>query len=101
MEQDINGVTLKLPYQVYNVSQGMNKSTKCVLSANNEYAVSGIRKELYIWDAKNGDLVKTLAAHVGRIIDVQPLAMGALNIIITSSIDRTVKVWNINHILKR
>ena len=102
MEQDIKkGITLKLPYQVYNVSQGMNKSSNCVLSANNQYAVSGIRKELYIWDAKNGDLVKTLAAHVGRIIDVQPLSMGALNIIITSSIDRTVKVWNINHIFEK
>ena len=59
----------------------MNKSNACVLSAKHVYAIAGIRKELYIWDAKNGDLVKSLAAHVGRIIDVQPLSMGALNII--------------------
>ena len=93
-----NTIVFQLPYGIYNVSKGMNKSSSCVLSANNQYGIAGIRKDLYIWDVKSGELVKTLAAHFGRILDVQPLSLGRMNTVITSSIDRTVKVWNINNI---
>ena len=93
-----NTVVFQLPYGIYNVSKGVNKSSSCVLSADNQYGIAGIRKDLYIWDVKTGDLVKTLAAHFGRILDVQPLCLGRMNTVITSSIDRTVKVWNINNI---
>ena len=42
-------VTLKLPNNVRNVPIKMNKSNGCVLSAGNNYAVSGVRKVLYLF----------------------------------------------------
>ena len=93
-------LNLRLPNAVRNVLLKMNKSNSCVLSANNQYAISGIRKEMYIWCMKTGDLVKTLEAHIARIVDIQPLVVGNWNCVITSSMDRTVKVWNINYIFE-
>ena len=55
----------------------MNKSSPCVLSAKQTYAIAGIRKELYVWSVETGELVKSLDAHFSRIIDVQPLTHGA------------------------
>ena len=94
---------LRLPNGVFNVANPntINKSNNCVLSAGNKYGIAGIRKNLYIWDVETGDLVKTLDAHFARILDVQPLSLGSLNAVITSSIDRTVKVWNINYIFEQ
>ena len=93
--------TLKLPSGIRNVATKMNKSSSCVLSAGQTYAVAGIRKELYIWSVESGELVKCLDAHFSRIIDIQPLTAGNWNSVITSSIDRTVKVWNINYIFEQ
>ncbi len=93
--------TLKLPSGIRNISTKMNKSNSCVLSAGHVYAVAGIRKELYIWTMKDGLLVKCLDAHFARIIDIQPLTVGSWNSVITSSIDRTVKVWNMNYIFEQ
>ena len=93
-------LNLKLPNAVRNVLLKMNKSNACVLSASNQYAISGIRKEMYIWCMKTGELVKTLEAHIARIVDIQPLVVGNWNCVITSSMDRTVKVWNINYIFE-
>ena len=61
----------------------------------------GIRKELYIWSVETAQLVKCLDAHFARIIDIQPLTVGSWNSVITASIDRTVKVWNINYIFEQ
>ena len=82
--------TFILPHGIRNVAKKMNKSNNCVLSANNVYAIAGIRKVLYIWDVKSAELVKSLDAHFARIIDVQPLTVGNWNTVVTSSIDRTV-----------
>jgi len=92
---------LRLPGGVRNISTRMNKSNSCVLSAGHVYAVAGIRKELYIWTMKDNMLVKCLDAHFARIIDIQPLTVGSWNSVITSSIDRTVKVWNMNYIFEQ
>ena len=93
--------TLKLPSGIRNISTKMNKSNSCVMSKRNQYAVAGIRKELYIWSVSDGLLVKCLDAHFARIIDIQPLIVGTWNCVVTSSIDRTVKVWNINYIFEQ
>eukprot|EP00095_Tigriopus_kingsejongensis_P001882 maker-scaffold70_size417918-snap-gene-3.18 protein:Tk01882 transcript:maker-scaffold70_size417918-snap-gene-3.18-mRNA-1 annotation:"leucine-rich repeat and wd repeat-containing protein kiaa1239-like" len=92
---------LKLPSGIRNISTKMNKSNSCVLSSGHVYAVAGIRKELYIWSMATGQLVKCLDAHFARIIDIQPLTIGSWNSVITSSIDRTVKVWNMNYIFEQ
>lgn len=50
---------------------------------------------------KDRKLLKVLDAHFGRIIQLEALAVGNWNCIVTSSIDRTVKVWNINNIFEQ
>ena len=92
--------TFMLPHGVRNVSRKMNKSNNLVLSANNKYAIAGVRKALYIWDVKSSELVKSLEAHFARIVDVQPLTVGNWNQVITSSIDRTVKVSYVHPVEK-
>lgn len=100
-EEPGTAIILNLPNGIRNVTKKMNKSSNCVLSAGNKYAIAGIRKELYIWEVSRGNLVKVLDAHFARIIDIQPLTIGNWNTVITSSIDRTVKVWNINYIFEK
>ena len=91
---------LHLPPGIRNVSKRMNKSNNCILSARHTYAIAGIRKQLYIWNVATKDLVKCFDAHFARIIDIQPLIMGDWNLALTSSIDHTVKVWNIDYIFE-
>lgn len=59
------------------------------------------RKNLYVWSMESTKLVKVLDAHFGRIIQLEPLTIGNWNSIVTASIDRTVKVWNINNIFEQ
>ena len=54
-----------------------------------------------MWDMMSGELLKNLDAHFGRIIKICSLTIGNWNSVITSSIDRTVKVWNINNIFEQ
>lgn len=59
------------------------------------------RKNLYIWCLQTRQLVKVLDAHFGRIIQLEALTIGNWNCAITSSIDRSVKIWNINNIFEQ
>jgi WD40 repeat protein len=91
---------LNLPPGIRNVAKKMNKSNSCILSSGHKYAIAGIRKQMYIWNVNKEELVKCFDAHFGRIIDVQSLTMGDWNLAISSSIDRTVKVCNIDLLLR-
>ena len=55
---------------------------------------------LYVWSVQTGGLVKSLDAHFARINDIQPLTFSNWNCLVTSSMDRTVKVWNLNNIFE-
>ena len=91
---------LGLPPGIRNVAKRMNMSNSCILSTGHKYAIAGIRKQMYIWNVNREELVKCFDAHFGRIIDVQALTMGDWNLAISSSIDRTVKVWNIDYMFE-
>ena len=56
------------------------------------YGVAGVRKELYIWALDTQQLAKVFNAHFQRIIDIRSLVVGKENSVITSSIDRSIKV---------
>jgi hypothetical protein len=49
--------TLKLPTGIRNIATKMNKSSSCVLSAKHTYAITGIRKELYIWSVETSQVI--------------------------------------------
>ncbi|GFG36815.1 hypothetical protein Cfor_08648 [Coptotermes formosanus] len=94
-------VVLPLPHGVRNISTRILYSNSCMISAARDYVVAGVRKNLYVWSLASGELMKVLDAHFGRIIALEPLIIGNWNSVITSSIDRTVKVWNINNIFEQ
>src|SRR6218665_2437348 len=70
-----------------------------VLTKNNEFLVAAVRQVLYVWDARDGDLAKVLNVHFGRIISLDAVT-GKLNRLISASIDKTIKVWNLDKILE-
>ena len=50
---------------------------------------------------ENGDLVKRMTAHFQRIVEIKSLVVGTNNEIITSSIDRCIKIWNLDYIFEK
>ncbi|KAL4712468.1 hypothetical protein ACJJTC_007484 [Scirpophaga incertulas] len=102
-EKDVRmeGIVLKLPHTIRNISTKMTLSNSFMISNNNEYAVAGVRKNLYVWSLETTQLIKVLDAHFGRIVQLEPLTVGSWNNVITSSIDRTVKIWNIDNIFEQ
>ena len=82
------------------MQKGCGVSSSLILSDKDKLAVSGIRKELYIWTMDTLQLVKVIDAHFQRIIDIQPLIHRSENCVITSSIDKSIKVWNLDHIFE-
>ncbi|KAG7296838.1 hypothetical protein JYU34_019694 [Plutella xylostella] len=100
-DQGLVGIVLKLPHTIRNISTKMTLSNSFMISKNNTYAVAGVRKSLYVWSLENTQLIKVLDAHFGRIVQLEPLTVGSWNNVITSSIDRTVKIWNIDNIFEQ
>lgn len=92
---------LALPHGVRNITTRIMQSNSIMVSSKLDYAVAGVRKNLYVWYLHNGQLAKVLDAHFGRIIQLEPLTIGNWNNLVTSSIDRSVKVWNINNIFEK
>lgn len=92
---------LPLPHGVRNITTKMMTSNSIMVGATLSYAVAGVRKNLYVWCLKSKQLMKVLDAHFGRIIQLEALTIGNWNSVITSSIDRSVKIWNINNIFEQ
>lgn len=92
---------LALPHGVRNITTKMMVSNSVMYSAAMNFAVSGVRKSLYVWSLESRQLVKGLDAHFGRIIQLESLTIATWNSVITSSIDRSVKIWNINNIFEK
>lgn len=97
----VEAIYLPLPHGVRNITTRMMQSNSIMVSSNLDYAVAGVRKNLYVWCLQSKELVKVLDAHFGRIIQLEALTIGSWNSVITSSIDRSVKVWNINNIFEQ
>jgi WD40 repeat protein len=92
---------LKLPSGVRNISKRFGQSNGLVLSARDELAVAGIRQEILVWDMDSGDLVKRQMAHFQRIVEIKSLVTSTENSVLTSSIDRSIKVWNLDYIFEK
>jgi WD40 repeat protein len=62
--------------------------------------VAGIRNNIYIWETSYGIFVKRLDAHYGRINGMLSNACGINNYVVSDSMDKTIKIWNITNILE-
>merc|ERR1719270_2709820 len=98
---DGHQVKLRLPPGVRNISKSLNKSSSLVISRNDILAVSGIRQEIIVWSMSSATLVKRLNAHFQRIVEIKSLVTGNENCVITSSIDRSIKVWDLDYIFEK
>ena len=56
---------------------------------------------LSVWSVETGNVVKRLAAHFQRIVEMKSLVTGSDNCVLTSSIDRSIKVWNLDYIFEK
>ncbi|KAL5006957.1 hypothetical protein ScPMuIL_015763 [Solemya velum] len=94
-----NRIDLTLPSGTRNIPSRNQVTSPLVFTKHNHFVVAGVRKNLYVWDVKQGNMVKTLDAHFGRIIALTAVTEGG-NKVISSSIDKTIKVWNFDNILE-
>lgn len=93
---------LSLPPGIRNIAvQPLQVVSRILFTKYNQYAVAGIRRNLYIWSVSETSLMKVIDAHYGRIVEMLPLVVDDINAVATSSLDRTVKVWNIKNIFEQ
>ena len=92
---------LKLPLGVKNNTIGNKKLTfPAAFTKDNEYVVAGVRDNIYIWETSYGLFIKTLDAHYGRINNMLTSSSELKNLVLSGSMDKTIKVWNIQNILE-
>lgn len=61
--------------------------------------IAAVRSKIYVYSTFSGSLAKTFDAHFGRIVSL--LAVHKTNRLISGSMDKTIKVWNLDNIMER
>lgn len=93
---------VRLPQGVRNVPLKPLKVTSPVaFTLNYELFAAGVRKNIYIWNMANEQLVQTLDAHFGRILGLLPLDTAQQSSLLSSSLDHTIKLWNMSNIFEK
>lgn len=93
---------LYLPKNIKIVQIGLKKlNFPALFTKDNQYVVAGIRNSIYIWDCSYGNLLKTLDAHYGRITCLISFNTDIKDLVISSSMDKTIKIWNMKSILEK
>jgi WD40 repeat protein len=62
--------------------------------------VAGVRDNIYLWDTSYGTFIKTLDAHYGRINSLVGSFKEQKNLVLSCSMDKTIKIWNLNNIME-
>lgn len=62
--------------------------------------MAGVRDNIYIWDTSYGQFIKTLDAHYGRINSLVGSFKDQKNLVLSCSMDKSIKIWNLNNILE-
>ncbi|KAI6183552.1 hypothetical protein M3Y97_00500900 [Aphelenchoides bicaudatus] len=95
-------IRLHLPVDVRNIPiKPMHSTSAVVLCCADALFVAGVRKNLYIFNLSTAQLVRTVDAHFGRILNLRSLTANSQNILISSSIDRSIKMWNMENIFEK
>lgn len=88
---------LRLPEGVRNIPSKNCMNNLIIATKDSRFVVAAVRHNLYVWSVSTGDLVKTLGAHFGRIMALDPISKSRIS---SSSIDKSIKVWNLENILE-
>ncbi|XP_023331551.1 uncharacterized protein LOC111703745 [Eurytemora carolleeae] len=100
-----NGIStltkLNLPTEFRNVISRPAGSNSCIINKEKDKAIAGVREYMFIWDVHSETLIKYFKAHYGRIIHMSSLTEGDWNCAVSSSMDRTIKVWSMSNIVEQ
>ena len=91
---------LYLPKGIHNICAKPYSSSDCLLSSDESVAITGLRRDLFIWSTRTCELIKTMQAHFGRINKMVPLTDNGHNCMITSSVDKVIIQAILNIITK-
>ena len=92
---------LRFPASVKNIQIGYKKLTfPALFSRDNKYVVAGVRDNIYIWETSYGLYIKALDAHYGRITCLLGSFRDDKNLVLSSSMDKSIKIWNLNNIME-
>lgn len=92
---------LRFPPGVKNIAIGYKKlSFPALFSRDNKYVVAGVRDNIYLWDTSYGTFLKVLDAHYGRMTNLLSSFREQKNLVLSSSMDKTIKIWNLNNIME-
>lgn len=92
---------LQLPEGISNIPpRGLNTAI-VAFTRNNQYVCAGVRSILYVWELKSGELVRTVDVHFRRVLCMVAVTSHGANKIATASLDRTVKVLNMENTLQQ
>ncbi|CAF0870188.1 unnamed protein product [Adineta ricciae] len=92
--------TCLLPGSVRNIMSGTKRLTyTAAFSHDNRYCIACVKSTVYIFEIEWGDLIASFDSHFGRILVLKCLstATGGNNYIITTGMDKTTKVWNLQN----
>uniref|UniRef100_A0AC35UEM1 NACHT domain-containing protein n=1 Tax=Rhabditophanes sp. KR3021 TaxID=114890 RepID=A0AC35UEM1_9BILA len=99
---DKSNAHLKLPNGVRNIPvKPLHTTSVMTFSSNDSLFVAAVKNQLYIWKVDSSLLIRTIDAHFGRILNLKHIQIQSKNLLITSSIDRTIKVWNTENIFEK
>lgn len=87
---------LKLPPNVRNIPGKNQLRCLAALTRDEQYVIGAVRKNIYVWQVRDAQLLKTLDIHFGRVMALR--CVSKLNKAITASIDKSIKIWNLDNI---
>ncbi|VDK17375.1 unnamed protein product [Anisakis simplex] len=95
-------VNLRLPTGVRNIPiRPMHTTTAITLASEDRIFVAGVRKYLYLWDMKTEQLLRSVDAHFGRTLNLCALTINGQNVLLSSSLDHSIKMWNMENIFEK
>uniref|UniRef100_A0A0K0EPQ8 NACHT domain-containing protein n=1 Tax=Strongyloides stercoralis TaxID=6248 RepID=A0A0K0EPQ8_STRER len=99
---DSLNIYLKLPTGIRNIPvKPMHTTSVMTFTSNDSIFVAAVRNLLYVWKVDTSTLIRTIDAHFGRILNLKQMVVHSQNLIISSSLDRTIKIWNMENIFEK
>ncbi|CAF1235202.1 unnamed protein product [Adineta steineri] len=92
--------TCALPGGVRNIISGTKRLIyTAVFSHDNRYCIACVKSTVYVFAIEWGELVASFDSHFGRILVLKGLLSGSggNNYVITTGMDKTTKVWNLEN----
>ena len=91
---------LKLPRSVVNIRIKLNQSNPCIMVPSMGYLIAGVRRDVFVWNWDKEQLLRSFMGHMGRILDMRALVTPVQKLFLTSSADKTIKVWDVDNLLE-